>query len=51
MKFHYRSSFLQSNPGYICLEVILKLVKGDKDALDEVIKERRKRNPSKEGRA
>lgn len=43
MKFHYRSSFLQSNPGYICLEVILKLVKGDKDALDEVIKERRKR--------
>ena len=43
MKFHYRSSFLQSNPGYISLEVILKLVKGDKDALDEVIKERRKR--------
>lgn len=43
MKFHYRSSFLQNNPGYICLEVILKLVKGDKDALDEVIKERRKR--------
>ena len=43
MKFHYRSSFLQSNPGYICLEVVLKLAKGDKDALDEVIKERRKR--------
>ncbi len=43
MKFHYRSSFLQSNPGYICLEVILKLTKGDKDVLDEVIKERRKR--------
>ena len=43
MKFHYRSSFLQNNPGYICLEVVIKLVKGDKDALDEVIKERRKR--------
>ena len=43
MKFHYRSSFLQSNRGYICLEVVLKLAKGDKDALDEVIKERRKR--------
>lgn len=43
MNFHYRSSFLQSHPGYICLEVILKLTKGDKDALDEVIKERRKR--------
>ena len=38
MNFHYRSSFLQSHPGYICLEVILKLTKGDKDALDEVIK-------------
>ena len=43
MNFHYRSSFLQSNPGYICLEVVLKLTKGDKDTLDEVIKERRKR--------
>ena len=43
MNFHYRSSFLQSNPDYICLEVVLKLVKGDKNALDEVIKERRKR--------
>ena len=43
MNFHYRSSFLQSHPGYICLEVVLKLTKGDKDALDEVIKERRKR--------
>ena len=43
MDFHYRTSFLQKNPGYICLEVVLKLAKGDKDALDEVIKERRKR--------
>ena len=43
MNFHYRSSFLQSNPEYICLEVVLKLVKGDKNVLDEVIKERRKR--------
>ena len=23
MNFHYRSSFLQSHPGYICLEVVL----------------------------
>ena len=29
MNFHYRSSFLQSHPGYICLEVVLKLTKGD----------------------
>lgn len=43
MDFHYRSSFLQKNPGYICLEVVLKLAKGDKNAIDEVIRERRKR--------
>ena len=43
MNFHYRSSFLQTHPEYICLEVVLKLTKGDRDALDEVIKERRKR--------
>ena len=43
MDFHYRTSFLQTHPGYICLEVVLKLAKGDKDALDEVIKERRQR--------
>ena len=43
MNFHYRSSFLQTHPGYICLEVVIKLEKGDKNALDEVIKERRQR--------
>ena len=43
MNFHYRSSFLQTHRDYICLEVVLKLTKGDKDALDEVIKERRQR--------
>lgn len=43
MDFHYRSSFLQSHPGYICLEVIIKLEKGNKNAIDELIKERRKR--------
>ncbi len=43
MDFHYRTSYLQKKPGYICLEVILKLAKGNRDALDEVIKERRKR--------
>ncbi len=40
MNFHYRTSFLQTHPGYICLEVVIKLAKGDKDALDDVIKER-----------
>ena len=43
MNFHYRSSFLQTHRDYICLEVILKLEKGDKSVLEEVIKERRKR--------
>lgn len=43
MNFHYRSSFLQNHPDYICLEAVIKLEKGDKNALDEVIKERRQR--------
>ena len=43
MNFHYRTSFLQTHPGYICLEAVIKLEKGDKNALDEVIKERRQR--------
>lgn len=43
MDFHYRNSFLQSHPGYICLEVTIKLKKGNKNAIDELIKERRKR--------
>ena len=43
MNFHYRSSFLQKNKGYICLEVLLKLNKGKKEIIEEVINERRKR--------
>ena len=43
MNFHYRSSFLQTHPDYICLEVIIKLRKGKKDAIEEVIRERRER--------
>ena len=43
MNFHYRTSFLQTHPEYICLEAVIKLTKGDKNALDEVIKERRQR--------
>ena len=44
MNFHYRSSYLQSHPGYICLEVILKLQKGKKEAIEEVISERNPEN-------
>lgn len=43
MNFHYRSSFLQLHPGYICLEVTLKLRKGKREAIEEVIKERKQR--------
>ncbi len=43
MDFHYRSSYLQKRPDYICLEAILKLQKGKKEAIAEVIKERKNR--------
>lgn len=43
LDFHYRSSFLQKHRDYICLEAVIKLKKGDKSVLDDVIKERRKR--------
>ena len=43
MNFHYRTSFLQKHPDYICLEVIIRLEKGKKDAIEEVMKSRLKR--------
>ena len=43
INFHYRSSFLQENPGFICLEAKIVLRKGDPDAILEVIKERKQR--------
>ena len=43
MNFHYRSSFLQTHKDYICIEVTFKLHKGKKEAIEEVIKERRQR--------
>ncbi len=41
MNFAYRDSFLQHNKGYICLEVTLKLWHGDKDTLEDIIKDRK----------
>lgn len=43
LDFHYRMSFFQKNPGYICLEATIGLQKGDKDELQKVIKERKQR--------
>ena len=43
MNFHYRSSFLQTQRDYICLEVILLLNVGKREAIEDVIRERRER--------
>ena len=43
LDFHYRSSFLQKNKGYICLEATITLIKGDSDEIMEIIEERKKR--------
>ena len=43
MDFHYRSSYLQKHPNYICLEAVIRLEKGNKNALEEVVKDRRER--------
>ena len=43
MDYHYRSSFFQSHKDYIILEATLKLRKGKKEAILEVIKDRRQR--------
>ncbi len=43
LDFHYRTSFLKRHKGYICLQATIKLQKGNKDLISEVITERKKR--------
>lgn len=43
LDFHYRSSFFQTHKDYICLEVNIKLVKGNSLEIMELIEERKKR--------
>lgn len=43
LNFHYRTSFLQHNPDFICLEATIKLRKGDKDIIMEIVNERKQR--------
>lgn len=43
LDFHYRSSFLQNNKDYICLEVKLALIKGNSEDIMHLIEERKKR--------
>lgn len=43
LDFHYRTSFLQKNPGYICIEATLILEKGNPDVIMQLIEDRKKR--------
>lgn len=43
MGFHYRTSFLQKNPEYVCIETTIILKKGNQDEIMQLIEDRRKR--------
>jgi len=43
LEFHYRTSFLEHNPGYICIEAKIVLKKGKSEAILEVIEDRKQR--------
>ena len=43
LDFHYRSSFLQANKDYICLEATIILRKGNKQEIIDTIEERKQR--------
>jgi UDP-N-acetylmuramate dehydrogenase len=43
LAFHYRTSFLEKNKGYICLDATIILKHGDSKAIMDLIEERKKR--------
>ena len=43
MNFHYRTSFLQKHKDYICLEALIKLKKGNKDDILDLMESRKNR--------
>ena len=43
LQFHYRTSFLKNNLGYICLEAKIILKKGDEKTILDVIEDRKQR--------
>lgn len=43
LDFHYRSSFFQKNPDYICLEATIGLKKGNREEMIAINKERKER--------
>ena len=43
LEYHYRTSFFKEHPGYIILEAKLKLKKGNKQDIIDIVTDRRKR--------
>ena len=43
MDFHYRSSYLQRHRDYIVLEVVIRLIKGKRELIEDVIRDRKRR--------
>ena len=43
LNFHYRTSFLKTHTKYICLEAIIKLNRGNKQAIEDLMRQRLKR--------
>lgn len=43
LDFHYRTSFIQKNPGYICLSATFILNKSDADKVMQLVEDRKKR--------
>jgi len=43
LDFHYRTSFFQKHKGYIILDALIKLKKGKRDNIEEVMEDRKKR--------
>ena len=43
LDFHYRTSFFQKHPDYICLEATLGLKKGNREEMIEINKDRKER--------
>ncbi len=43
LNFHYRSSFFQTHPGYICLEATIGLKRGNREEMIEINRDRKER--------
>lgn len=43
LDFHYRTSFLKKHKDYICLEATIQLQQGNKEAIEQVVADRKKR--------